>query len=108
MLLGISLLLSLLAGDRAKSEREELAAFEECRSARRTTTVWRVGVADAWLRAGEAPESPTKGILHRGQTVQLLKRERSGNFLVKTEEDRKGYLRSDEVVEVVHPPRDTR
>lgn len=108
MILGIPLMLSLMAGGSDISDREELAAYEECRSARRTTTVWRIDVEDAWLRAGEAPEAPAKGVLHRGETVKLLKQAASGNLLVKTGEGRKGYLRSDEVVEMIVPPLDPR
>lgn len=103
MVLGFPVLLCLLASDQAQSNQDELAAYEECRRARRPTVVWVVDVEDAWLRAGETSESPTKGILHRGQAVTLLKRG-SRSLLVKTEENQKGWIWNEEVIERVYPP----
>jgi len=107
MILGIPLLVGLLAGDSLELDRQEHAAYSECRSARKPTTVWRVGVEDAWLRAGEGPESPARVILHRGQPVTVLKVGRSST-LVRVDEDRKGWLGNDDLVKRVYPPRDPR
>jgi hypothetical protein len=117
MLPALPILAGLLAGDiqvseaqareRAEREREELTVYSECREARLPSTVWRVGVEDARLRAGADIGSRTTGILHRGQPVTLLKVDRTSS-LVRVDGDRKGFLRNGDLVKTIQPPRDPR
>ncbi|MBW8887114.1 MAG: SH3 domain-containing protein [Fibrobacteres bacterium] len=96
-------LLALILGS-----REEYQAYEECRSARQATTVWSIGAPGAKLRARESLESPTVELLQTGEDIILIDRfDGSGTYQVRTARGLHGYVRIDDVIKVVYPPRDT-